>query len=233
MRKYLLLLSTLVILKAPLGAQVTIGSSLSDGGSDSATGGVYIMTGGDFGADNTALTWSFFDDDDLDPNRSVTPLLFENTAANTWVLRGIGTSVTSDESGLQADIAFGLIEGSAAVSAGYTFGFSDRAVASAGDGNTTNVSENQGLIGNVGGTDWSFTGTGQDPDTLSIGQTFIINGGGAGGTYNLYGNQRGYAATMTAGVSAVPEPSTYAALAGLGALGMAFCRRRQRAAFRP
>lgn len=58
-------------------------------------------------------------------------------------------------------------------------------------------------------------------------------GGGMG--LGLIGFQNGATGAITSGqmyydnfaVSAIPEPSTYAALAGLGALGLAFWRRRQ------
>jgi hypothetical protein len=73
---------------------------------------------------------------------------------------------------------------------------------------------------------WSMTGS----DTFSIyllGNSGLDSGTGVGPTLGLGG------ATMDnlsgSGLTAVPEPSTYAAIAGLAALGLAFWRRRQNA----
>lgn len=78
---------------------------------------------------------------------------------------------------------------------------------------------------------------------LSTGVTYDLDGAHAGPTaplsdglaLSLIGFANGGAPAITAGemyfdnfsVTAIPEPSTYAALAGLGALGLALWRRRQ------
>lgn len=63
-----------------------------------------------------------------------------------------------------------------------------------------------------------------------------VNGVANGFNFGVFGNSNTIAAISTGSVyadnfsvSAIPEPSTYAAFAGLGALGLAFWRRRQKA----
>ena len=82
------------------------------------------------------------------------------------------------------------------------------------------------------GATFLSTGVSYDLDGAQAGITAPLNNGMG---LALVGFSNGGAGAIAAGdmyydnlsVSAIPEPSTYAALAGLGALGLAFWRRRQ------
>jgi hypothetical protein len=74
---------------------------------------------------------------------------------------------------------------------------------------------------------WVYTSTAQQVG-LTIGNTytdgFYYSSAGSGVNYTM--NVGGTDAAFAVTASAIPEPSTYAALAGLGALGLAAWRRR-------
>ncbi len=99
------------------------------------------------------------------------------------------------------------------------------------------TSANYGLVSGISGdglADGLVSGTFAG---LAAGEYFIVVGGAVYADQLNYNNSGQYGSTntyLTYGVSvsvtAIPEPASFAALAGLGVLGLAATRRRQRAA---
>lgn len=211
-------------------AQVTLGDALIDGGNDGNSGGVYIYTN-TFGQAGTAETWSFFDDDDFSPNRNVTPLLFQKVDSSTFMLTGVGTTVTSNESGAQTDHAFGLIAGSADVDTDYTFGFTDRILTYGGSGNVLNTSlSNGGVVDHqsIGGV-WAFVPSAEGTFSIILGQSYVIDAptDADDSIISLYGVvSRQYSAQLT--TAAVPEPAAMGVWMGGLILGSVVLKRRKR-----
>src|SRR5450631_3773913 len=83
---------------------------------DIAFGQVYIYGGGFFAANETVTTFSFlgipgYPGFDFSGQRYMTPLLFEETAPNVFVVRGIGAGETVTSSGSVQSFNFNLQEG--------------------------------------------------------------------------------------------------------------------------
>ena|SRR5450432_1927060 len=207
----------------------TIGSPLIQRDkSDTDAGQVYVYLGltQPFTQSGQASSWSFYDAEHN--GFVVTPLIFENTAPGQYTVTGVGTTRTSDASGIQ-NYDFGLIAGSDAVVAGqYTFGFTDRAYTFdgtslvAGSSNTGVISADAPAIG---ADIWRATNVGTaggGPVALSIG-TVIGDGGIAffvDNTPYSPGTTRTYSAQMTT----VPEP---ALLGAFSMLAIALVARRR------
>jgi hypothetical protein len=207
----------------------TIGLPLIDRAGDvSSSGGVFVFDTA-IAESGTVSTWGFFDNDDFEPARSVTPLVFERTGNVTYTLRGVGTPRTTTEAGVQSGIAFGLIAGSDLVSAGtYTFGFADAHLsfngtlqqlvvdsASAGSIDTDDLGDLQSISWPPALNLGRFL-PGQSASTLQIGASFGIGDDSNPTTIDVIsGDLRAFSAQMTV----VPEPSALA-LAAAGALGL-------------
>lgn len=126
------LLSTclfLLALSAPAPSQVTCGGPVIDRPiDDSSAGLIYIYRGGTqpLVGPGRIERWSFFNNEPVG-NAKVTPLLFEQTAAQGWRVVAIGTSRTATSQGVQAH-DFAALAGSQNLEAGkqYTVGFTHR-----------------------------------------------------------------------------------------------------------
>jgi hypothetical protein len=171
----------------------------------------YVLSGQPFGSGANGLnltSWSFYAGTG---GRSITPLLLEFSSGNTYVVRGIGQTVTPSSAGAQTNLAFNVITGSAAITnANFYFGWKD--------GSTT--SANQGVIS------WSGSGAEQVQSLTGNSSTNITTAGLSLDFGNTSLDSRTYSVQATA--SAIPEPSTNAALAAVAVLGFAFYRRLRR-----
>jgi hypothetical protein len=114
---------------------------------DSASGVIYLYLGGTqpLAGPGAIQQWSFFDDGSASPNANVTPLLYEVTGPGQWTVVAMGTTRTSDASGVQTH-PFAAITGNAALQPGkaYTIGFTHRGYTGTGmnvvaDGGNTGV----------------------------------------------------------------------------------------------
>jgi hypothetical protein len=126
------LLSTclfLLALPASALAQVTCGSPVIDRPIDDASSGlIYLYRGGTqpLVGPGRIERWSFFNNETVG-NAKVTPLLFEQTAAQGWKVVAIGTSRSATNQGIQTH-DFQTLVGSPDLAAGkqYTVGFTHR-----------------------------------------------------------------------------------------------------------
>jgi hypothetical protein len=199
---------------------------------DSSPGQVYIYAGGDFASGVTVNTLSWYNDNA--GNYSVpgvlTPILFQETAPGTFVVRGVGDTISSIVSPSVQSAPFVLDYGTATTGSDYTFGFINSAVNGSGvqTAITLGVTDwNDPYVGGNGaggaGTDneWAFTPSSfLESDSLALGETFTVGGGG---DYNLYsGDYRTYSAELS-GTSSAPDASGTALLLLLssGCIGIA------------
>jgi hypothetical protein len=175
---------------------------------EAGTGGVFVMDDPftQPGLVNEWATWTF-----TNGTTSITPLIFEDVAGS-YILRGVGTTVTpSAQQGTQT-FDFGLQSGSTLVDSNYYFGWVDGSIAA--DGTPTYNG------GNIRYDSGSFDVTGR-----WFGNSPAFNftpGNNIGGGTLL---PRYYAIQAIA--SAVPEPSTFLIWA-LGLVGLALYARRRR-----
>lgn len=219
-----LLAAIVPLFASSLRAAVTLGDPLINRSiNDSSSGQVFIY-GGVFGIPGAVIDWSFFDNDNATPNRSITPLLLDKVNATDYVLVGVGTTRVTSEAGAQT-YGFGLIAGSDAVTVTTTFGFTDRALSYSGSGSAvTTLSQNPGVVDWTNNTgNWLFTPT--ETFNIELGQTYRIGGTTGGAIVQIQSSPaRMYSAQMTADL--VPEPSRALLLAL--ALGGTLLRRRRR-----
>jgi hypothetical protein len=164
--------------RAVMGNPATIPATAltNRGTNDTAAGSLFVEKASLAGVVGCRLRrWSFYDNDS--PGLSLTPLLFERTAANTYILRGIGTSRVSTGSGVQANLSFGLVSGTDMVqNANYFIGWKDG----------SNGANNTGVIDydNSGspGVDWlnaghtSFAVSEAKAVQLPLARTYSLNG---------------------------------------------------------
>jgi len=218
---------------------------------DLAFGQVYIYGGGSFDASETVTTFSFlgipgYPAFDFSGQRYITPILFEQTAPNVFVVRGIGAGHTVTSSGSIQSFDFNLQQGLGTTTSGlFTFGFINALVNASGVATATSpgtVSMDEvpiagnGLGGSATSNDWVFTATlpnvsvglGQSfgrPGTS--GTTFILNNPALG----IQNTDRTYSASLdgfnTSVTDAIPEPGTTGlCLSGLALLLAGGIRRK-------
>jgi hypothetical protein len=189
---------------------------------DSDSGAVYIFATETFTGTGFASAYAFFGPIE---GRYVTPLILEVVRGsiddNDAVFRitGIGESIMSDGSQFFQQVPFVPLAGSDQVSSKHTFGHFDGEVAADGAGGVNVISRNQGSVsaGGAADGDWAFSGGGQVPFDLDIGETFatFVDTGGSGELGDpikvfsrVDGNGRSYSAQM----SAVPEPLVFTSI---------------------
>lgn len=175
----------------PAAAQAEIGSPTIPRALDDASSGVvyvYRGTTQPLAGPNVIDRWSFFDDNN--PNGKVTPLIFEQTGANAWVVVAIGTTRTSTGAGVQSH-AFEPIAGTNVLQAGtsYTIGFTHRAYTGSG-ANVVAGAGNAGVVdfdGYNNFTDlWSYAlGTAQIGSVIGTGGLVLDAAGFAGRIYSM------------------------------------------------
>jgi hypothetical protein len=211
---------------------------------DGSAGQVMIFDGDFFNIGSVVTSFQLFDSNFGQGSRFVTPVLFEETSAGIFVVRGIGTSDTVTPGSSPQTFAFGLMNGTATTSSGlFTFGFIEAAVNSSGTQTTSSsssvdfdqtVDPGAGVSG-VGTNDWVFTPSpGAGTVNVALGTTFFIPGGGRTGNFALNSPSfpdRTYSANLSStSLSAVPEPGTISLLTtggGLLLLGLVRPRRRR------
>ena len=182
----------------------TIGDPLIDRtGNDGAIGGLFLRTSG-FSGGGILTEWAIFDNDNMTPDRQITPLILEEVGGSYYI-RGIGTTRDTDESGEQ-HFPFDLVAGSALVGPDYYLAWKDGSLTADNPG----VADYTGLSSGTDGI--RYFGTGH-ANNVTIGRNL-----GAGNYYpRLYSIQ---ATVLT------PEPTTLALLAF--GLGLAARHRRRR-----
>jgi Ca2+-binding RTX toxin-like protein len=112
------------------GVQILTGDPLVQRpNNDTANGAVFVMDEPLPTVGNVS-SWSFYDT--TDNGQQVTPLIVEKVGTN-YVIRGVGTTRTSNASGVQT-FAFGLVSGSSAVGANYVLGWKDGSSFTTNDG---------------------------------------------------------------------------------------------------
>lgn len=172
-------------------AQAEIGSpTIARPLDDASSGVVYVYRGTTqpLAGPNTIDRWSFFDDNNT--NGKVTPLIFEQTGANAWVVVAIGTTRTSNGLGVQSH-AFEPIAGTSTLQAGksYTIGFTHRAYTGSG-ANVVAGAPNAGVVDfdgyNIFTDTWSYaTGTAQIGTLYGTGGLALDGAGFAGRIYSM------------------------------------------------
>jgi hypothetical protein len=172
-------------------AQAEIGSpTIARALDDASSGVVYVYRGTTqpLAGPNTIDRWSFFDDNNA--NGKVTPLIFEKTGANAWVVVAIGTTRTSTGAGVQSH-AFDTIAGTSVLQAGksYTIGFTHRAYSGSG-ANVVAGAPNAGVVDfdgyNIFTDTWSYaTGIAQIGALYGTGGFALDGAGFAGRIYSM------------------------------------------------
>lgn len=138
----------------------TIGDDLINRSTDDTADGSIFIVPDSFGSTTkTLLSWSIFDDDVS--GRSITPLILEDLGSNQYSITGIGTTRTSDASGIQS-FNFDLVSGSADVGEDLYFGWKDGG----------NGSNNLGVIDYENVSSDSIIWLGGEQTSFSVGQTF-------------------------------------------------------------
>ncbi|MFT5526743.1 MAG: hypothetical protein ACI9HK_004723, partial [Pirellulaceae bacterium] len=140
----------------------TIGNPIvSRAGPDGANGSIFVSDGNPFTQTGPLTSWSMYSDNTL----QITPLILELVGGG-YIIRGIGTTRTSDGSGAQS-FDFGLVGGSDAVGSGYYFGWKD----GSNGGNNTGVFPFDN--GGSGSVRWFSTHTTFSPaESLGSGTAF-------------------------------------------------------------
>ena len=207
----------------------TIGSPLINREfTDLDAGQVYIYNGtsSPFPAPGTLTAWSFFDN--RDSGKSVTPLLFRITGAESFTLEGIGTTRVSAGTGLQSFL-FGLIAGSADFGTGlFTFGFTDRRYSLSGNTVVAGTA-NTGVIpfdrpsATIPIDPWRETAIVTTPGVVTLQIGSVIGTGGVPFYNPIDGN--GVNRIYSAQATEVPEPSALLLLS-LGVLCFASTGRK-------
>lgn len=139
------------------------GSPLVDRWENDSNAGTLVVLSTPVSRPGRVTEWSFFDNDT--PGHKVTPLLFEALPGDRYALRGIGTTRTSDASGVQS-FPFGLIAGSDTAGPQTCVGFMDMAVEAMSGGVLNATGHFTGVIDGsfYGGGSWLFTpGIGYTP----------------------------------------------------------------------
>lgn len=151
----------------------TIGDALIDRSlDDSASGSIFVLP--DLTFTGNLTQWTFFDNDNATPDRQVTPLIVEQTSATQYRIAGIGTTVTTNETGVQGPFSFGLVSGSSATGPGRFFAYKDG----------SNGADNVGVIDydNNGGDFIRWTGGGHTAMAVNDVKTVQLN---LGRTYSV------------------------------------------------
>jgi len=145
--------------------QTSVGSSAySSGWTDTAPGNAYIQETPS-GNTGTVTQWKFFKPHTND-GRWVTPVIYEKTASNTFIVRGIGRSRSASGPAGVYTFDFDLVAGSAVFANGnYTYGHIDKYLSGSGDTGTSTT----GSVATVGSGTWGFINT-QNPVTTIGGE---------------------------------------------------------------
>jgi hypothetical protein len=216
---------------------------------DTAAGQVFIYDGGAFNNPEQVTTFSFFQSA-FTGNRFMTPILFEETAAGQFVVRGIGASQTIVGTGVGTTNSFvfqPVQAGSDTTNSGlFFFGYINATVNAAGTQLLTSagtvtfnstVDAGTGVDG-VSSNDWVFTSSSLAGITVGLGTVFFQPGHdpGTGTRFALnsgsgaFQTDRTYSANLTGiAASGVPEPGTltlFTSGAGLLLAGLLRFRRK-------
>ena len=184
-------------------AMTLIGDSLINRNrNDTASGVIRILTD-PFGATTQQLsTWSFYDNDVI--GREITPLILK-LEGNQYTIEGIGTTRTSDASGVQS-FNFDLVSGSADVGGNLFFGWKDG----------SNGSNNRGVV------DYNNNNS----DLMHV----IVSGAtnfSVGDTYSFQNRRRSYSIQATAvETTTVPEVSPTLGILALGGIFSISCLKK-------
>ena len=161
----------------------TIGDDLIDRNTNDVWTGMVLVAPDSFGSTTQELSsWSMFDNDFS--GRQITPLILEDVGNDNYNITGIGTTRTSDASGIQS-FSFDLVSGSADVGGDLYFGWKDG----------SNGSNNEGVIDFDFNTSDSMLVVGRDETNISVGQTLD---GRASKLEGFYDMERSYSIQATA-----------------------------------
>lgn len=156
-------------------------------------------------------SWSFFDDDDLDPNVVITPMILRHVGGNEYEITGIGLTRTTTETGAQT-YPFDLQSGTDQVVADGTYYFGWR------------NANPDGSLHHAGGVDAAFTGN----------LSFFSNSSESATPVGSVVSFGSFQATYSYSATVIPSPEADGALLAAAALvTLAATRRSGRSAFGP
>lgn len=205
---------------------------------DSSAGQVIIYAGGFFDNNLKVNTFSIFGDG-YSGSRVITPILFEQTSAGVFTVRGVGTGRTVASVSAPQSFDFGLQFGiDTTTNSNFTFGFIQALVNSSGSPTfsslgsvdwTNGVSPGQG-VGGPGTTNRFVFTPSLSGLNVALGRTFGLPGTTADfilNNPNLGGFEvdRTYSTTLSA--TPVPEPATLWLVGLAGIAGMVVLRNRR------